>query len=77
MKLGDLYYRMRMLENFQTNLERIKDNKEVQKMLISQAINVVAEIDNAIKSGKLKAIHATNMVKYYNLQPIMKRVRNQ
>ena len=77
MTLGDLNFRMRLLENFQINLNRSNGNKEFEKMLISQAVRVVAEIDAAIKSKAIKASDAVGMVKHYNLLPIMKRVRNQ
>lgn len=75
MKLGDLNFRMRMLENFQVNLMRLKEDKSIEGLLMRQARKVVKEIDEAIKSGNIKAKDAVFFVEYYKLQYVMRRVR--
>lgn len=77
MTLGELDYKFRLLQNFKLNLLRIGDDKSTRRQIMKQAIQIVSQIDEAIKSNKVKAEDCVGLVKEYELGSILKAVRRQ
>lgn len=70
MTLGDLDFKIRLLQNFQINYDRTEG--EFRTMMLSQSRRVIAEIKTAIKNGEVTAQDAGAATRLHKVGRIIK-----